>query len=258
MPAHHLPDDIAALKRIVASRDETIAQLLAEISRLKRWQYGRSSERMTELMDQLQLALGELPVPEPDMAAPAKAPDTDVTADTSATTNLTPLRRKPRHFPAHLPRDTVVHAPTNCGCPECGKQMRALGEDVSEVLDYVPGYFKVLRHVRPKLSCPRCAAVVQDPAPSRPIARSMAGAGLLAQVVVAKYADHMPLYRQAGIYRRAGIELDRATLASWVREAAALLQPLSDALGGYVRAADKIHTDDTPVPVLEPGRGKTC
>ncbi|WP_230961797.1 transposase [Burkholderia thailandensis] len=87
MPANHLPDDIAALKRIVASRDETIAQLLAEISRLKRWQYGRSSERMTELMDQLQLALGELPVPEADMAAPAKVPDA-ATADTSATTNL--------------------------------------------------------------------------------------------------------------------------------------------------------------------------
>jgi transposase len=202
MLASHLPDDIAALKRIVASRDETIAQLLAEISRLKRWQYGRSSERMTELMDQLQLALGELPVHEPDMTAPAKVSDADATADTSATTNVVPLRRKSRHFPAHLPRETVVHAPSNCGCPECGKQMRALGEDVSEVLDYVPGYFKVLRHVRPKLSCPRCAAVVQEPAPSRPIARSMAGDGLLAQVVVAKYADHMPLYRQAGIYRR--------------------------------------------------------
>jgi transposase len=135
--------------------------------------------------------------------------------------------------------------------------MRALGEDASEMLDYVPGYFKVLRHVRPKLSCPRCAAVVQEAAPSRPIARSMAGAGLLAQVVVAKYADHTPLYRQAGIYRRAGVELDRATLAAWIREAAALLQPLSDALGRYVRDADKVHTDDTPVPVLEPGRGKT-
>ena len=257
MPASHLPDDIAALKHIVASRDETIAQLLAEISRLKRWQYGRSSERMTELMDQLQLALGELPVPETTLAATAKAPDANATADPSATTNVVPLRRKSRHFPTHLPRETVVHAPTDCGCMECGQQMRALGEDVSEVLDYVPGYFKVLRHVRPKLSCPRCASVVQEPAPSRPIARGMAGAGLLAQVVVAKYADHTPLYRQAGIYRRAGIELDRATLASWVREAAALLQPLSDALGRYVRDADKIHTDDTPVPVLEPGRGKT-
>ncbi|MFP3693158.1 IS66 family transposase zinc-finger binding domain-containing protein, partial [Burkholderia sp. SIMBA_048] len=100
-----------------------------------------------------------------------------MTADTPATTNVVPLRRKPRHFPAHLPRETVVHAPTECGCTECGQQMRALGEDVSEVLDYVPGYFKVLRHVRPKLSCPRCAAVVQEPAPSRPIARAMAGAG---------------------------------------------------------------------------------
>jgi transposase len=257
MPASHLPDDIAALKRIVASRDETIAQLLAEISRLKRWQYGRSSERMAELMDQLQLPLGEHPVPESAMAATAKAPDGNATADASTTANVVPLRRKPRHFPAHLLREAVVHAPTDCGCTECGQQMRALGEDVSEVLDYVPGYFKVLRHVRPKLSCPRCAAVVQEPAPSRPIARAMAGAGLLAQVVVAKYADHTPLYRQAGIYRRAGIELNRATLASWVREAAALLQPLSDALGRYVRDADKIHTDDTPVPVLEPGRGKT-
>lgn len=135
--------------------------------------------------------------------------------------------------------------------------MRALGEDVSEVLDYVAGYFKVLRQVRPQLSCPRCAAVVQEPVPSRPIARSMAGAGLLAQVVVAKYADHMPLYRQAGIYRRGGIELNRATLASWVREAAALLRPLSGALGRYMRDAEKIHTGDTPAPVLAPGRGKT-
>lgn len=257
MPANHLPNDVAALKRIVASRDETIAQLLAEISRLKRWQYGRSSERMTELMGQLQLALGELPTHEQDMAPAAKVPEADAASEISATTTDVPLRRKSRHFPAHLPRETVVHTPSNCGCLECGKQMRVLGEDVSEVLDYVPGYFKVLRHVRPKLSCPRCAAVVQEPAPSRPIARSMAGAGLLAQVVVAKYADHMPLYRQAGIYRRAGVELDRATLASWVREAAALLHPLSDALGRYVREADKIHTDDTPVPVLEPGRGKT-
>ncbi len=125
------------------------------------------------------------------------------------------------------------------------------------MLDYVPGYFKVLRHIRPKLACACCAKVVQEPAPSRPIARGMAGAGLLAQVVVAKYADHTPLYRQAGIYRRAGVELDRATQASWIRGAGCLLQPLADALGRYAREAPKIHTDDTPVPVLEPGRRKT-
>jgi transposase len=126
------------------------------------------------------------------------------------------------------------------------------------MLDYVPGYFKVLRHVRPKLACGRCHKVVQVAAPSRPIARAMAGAGLLTQVVVAKYADHTPLYRQASIYRRAGVELDRATLASWVREAGRLLEPFADAISRYVLQALKIHTDDTPVPVLDPGRGKTC
>lgn len=259
MLASTLPDDIATLKRMLASRDETIARLLAEIARLKRWQYGRSSERMAELMGQLQLALGDPPVPEQE-AAPlptAIMPAEDVAPDATATAKVVPLRRKSREFPAHLPRETMVHAPTNCGCPACGGQMRVLGEDVSEMLDYVPGYFKVLRHVRPKLSCGRCAKVIQEAAPSRPIARGMAGAGLLAQVVIAKYADHTPLYRQVGIYRRAGIELNRATLASWVREAGSLLQPLADAVGRYVRQAQKIHTDDTPVPVLEPGRGKT-
>lgn len=257
MPDHSLPDDIAALKRLVAARDETIAQLLAEISRLKRWQYGRSSERLAELMGQLQLALGELPIAEPNKTTPSESPDSVAAAQTRETTHSTRVRRKPREFPAHLPRETIVHAPAYCNCPGCQRQMRMLGEDVSEVLDYVPGYFKVLRHVRPKLSCARCGVVVQQSAPSRPITRAMAGAGLLAQVMVAKYADHTPLYRQAGIYRRAGVELDRATMTSWVREAALLLRPLAEAIGRYVRAADKIHTDDTPVPVLEPGRGKT-
>lgn len=252
-----LPDDIATLQRMLVSRDETIAQLLAEIARLKRWQYGRSSERMAELMGQLQLALGDLPQEEAVPASEAHKPAEDLPTGPLAAESVTPLRRKPRDFPTHLPRESIVHAPASCGCPECGSPMRQLGEDVSEMLDYVPGYFKVLRHIRPKLACGRCAKVVQEPAPSRPIARGMAGAGLLAQVVVAKYADHTPLYRQAGIYRRAGIELDRATLASWVREAGSLLKPLADAVGRYVREALKIHTDDTPVPVLEPGRGKT-
>ncbi|MGF6727913.1 transposase, partial [Paraburkholderia sp. GAS41] len=256
MPVSRLPDDIDTLKRMLVSREETIARLLAEISRLKRWQYGRSSERMAELTGQLQLALSDGSLPQQDtVAAPAPEPVRDEPVDTKAP--VVPLRRRSREFPAHLPREVVEHKPQDCDCPECGGRLRKLGEDASEVLDYVPGYFRVIRHVRPRLSCSRCAKVVQEAAPSRPIARGMAAAGLLAQVVVAKYADHMPLYRQAGIYLRAGIELDRATLASWVRESAALLQPLADAVGRYVREAQKIHTDDTPVPVLEPGRGKT-
>jgi transposase len=135
--------------------------------------------------------------------------------------------------------------------------MRKLGEDISEMLDLVPGYFKVIRHVRPKLSCGHCSRVVQQPAPPRPIARGMAAPGLLAQIIVAKYADHCPLYRQQGIYRRSGVELDRATLAAWVGETARLLEPLVNVLGRYVLAAEKVHADDTPVPVLDPGRGKT-
>ena len=135
--------------------------------------------------------------------------------------------------------------------------MRKLGEDISEQLDFIPGYFKVLRHVRPKLSCAHCSRVVQLPAPSRPIERALPGAGLLAQVIVAKYADHCPLYRQAGIYRRCGVELDRATLMEWVGGASRLVQPLVDALGRYVLAPGKVHADDTPVPVLDPGRGQT-
>ena len=256
MPVSRLPDDIDTLKRMLVSREETIARLLAEISRLKRWQYGRSSERMAELTGQLQLALSDGSLPQQDaVAAPAPEPVRDEPVDTKAP--VVPLRRRSREFPAHLLREVVEHKPQDCDCPECGGLLRKLGEDASEMLDYVPGYFRVIRHVRPRLSCSRCAKVVQEAAPSRPIARGMAAAGLLAQVVVAKYADHMPLYRQAGIYLRAGIELDRATLASWVRECAALLQPLADAVGRYVREAQKIHTDDTPVPVLEPGRGKT-
>ncbi|HYM54246.1 MAG TPA: IS66 family transposase, partial [Solirubrobacteraceae bacterium] len=167
------------------------------------------------------------------------------------------LRRVQRAFPEHLPRETIVHTPSSCECPDCGAAMRQLGEDVSELLDYMPGYFKVIRHVRPKLSCGHCARVIQLPAPSRPIERGMPAPGLLAQVIVAKYADHCPLYRQQGIYRRCGVELDRATLADWVGGASWLFEPLVVALGRYVLAAAKVHADDTPVPVLDPGRGKT-
>lgn len=212
-----LPDDIATLKRMLATRDETTAQLVAEIARLKRWHYDRSSERMTELMDQLELALRYLPVQHMPSVPTTDLPVEGETVDSRETDKTAARRRKPRTFPDHLPRETLVRAPATCDCPECGAHMRALGEDVFEMRDYVPGYFKVTRHVRPKLACGGCSKVVQIAAPSRPIAKGMAGTGLLAQVVVSKYADHTPLYRQASLCCRAGIEPDRATLASWVR-----------------------------------------
>src|SRR5581483_6418116 len=122
---------------------------------------------------------------------------------------------------------------------------------------YVPGRYQVIRHVRPKLSCAICQKIVQAPAPSRPIARGLAGPGFLAHVLVSKYCDHLPLYRQCQIYAREGFDLDRSTLADWVGGASALLEPLVNAVGRYVFGTYKIHGDDTPVPVLCPGRRTT-
>jgi len=136
-------------------------------------------------------------------------------------------------------------------------EIAPLGEDIAEVLEYEPARFKVIRHVRPKLTCGACEKIVQQPAPSRPIERGLAGPGLLAHVLVSKYADHLPLYRQSEIYAREGVELERSTLAGWVAGSSALLKPLVEAIGRHVTAARKVHADDTPVPVLDPGRGKT-
>ena len=135
--------------------------------------------------------------------------------------------------------------------------MRKLGEDVSEILEYVPASFKVIRHVRPKLSCAGCERIVQAAAPSRPIERGLAGPGLLAHVLVSKYCDHLPLYRQAEMYAREGVELERSTLADWVGGASQLAAAVGRSFARHVLAANKLHADDTPVPVLAPGNGKT-
>jgi transposase len=240
-----LPDDVDALKRLVVEQQAQIEHLKLLIAKLRRLQFGRSSEKLSREIEQLELRLEELQ-----------------TAQAQATTvqepSAQPEREKParKPLPEHLPREELVHQPA-CACPDCGGALRRVGEDVSEVLEYVPEHFKVVRHVRPKLSCASCQRIVQASAPSRPIARGLAGPGLLAHVLVAKYADHLPLYRQAQIYARQGIDLDRSTLADWVGDCSRLLTPLVDALGRYVVAAEKLHADDTPVPVLDPGRGKT-
>ncbi|HLX29087.1 MAG TPA: IS66 family transposase [Casimicrobiaceae bacterium] len=257
-----LPDDIETLKRLVIGRDAMIAKLMAEIARLKRWRFGRSAERMDATLQQLQLLLDDLQVPaisehsENDPIVQEALPLAESTQP-SAAPRVTTLRRAPRALPAHLPRETIMHSPASCHCPDCGTVMRKLGEDISEMLDFVPGYFKVLRHIRPKFSCAHCSRIIQLPAPARPIERGLPAPGLLAQVIVAKYGDHCPLYRQHAIYRRSGVDLDRAILADWVGGAARLLEPLVESLGRYVRAGEKLHADDTPVPVLDPGRGKT-
>ena len=147
--------------------------------------------------------------------------------------------------------------PSEQACPACGAGLNKLGQDVSEVLEWVPASFKVIRHVRPKMCCTKCDVIVQAEAPSRPVARGLAGPGLLAHVLVSKYADHLPLHRQSEIYARQGVELERSTLTDWVGGASKLLEPLNDALRKHVISASKLHADDTPVPVLEPGKGRT-
>src|SRR6202022_2428276 len=157
-----------------------------------------------------------------------------------------------RPLPEHLPREVRKYPPKQKACSDCGGELKHLGEDVSEILEYVPARFKVIRQVRPKVACACCERIVQAEAPSRPIECGVAGPGLLAHVLVSKYCDHLPLYRQSEIYAREGVELERSTLGT-----SALLGPLVEALRRHVMGATKLHADDTPVPVLAPGNGKT-
>ena len=258
-----LPNDVETLKRLLTEKDAAlqairgelrshkleIERLRLQLARLRRMQYGRSSEALNAQIAQLELRLEELEAAEAAEPAPSITPPV---------TFERPVRRA---LPTHLPRETHLHAalPADqpCSCPDCGGAMRSLGEDVSEMLEYIPERYKVIRHVRPKLSCTRCQRIVQAPAASRPIARGLAGPGMLAHVLVSKYADHLPLYRQSQIYARAGLELERSTLADWVGGAHGLFEPLVDALGRYVIGGDHLHADDTPYPVLAPGTGKT-
>lgn len=210
---------------------------------------GRRSEQLDETIGQLELSLEELEAVRAERAALA--------ATEGGERHETPVKRPARKpLPDHLPRETVEHAPMDCCCPDCGGALKKLGEDVSETLEYRPEHFKVIRHVRPKLACARCDTIVQAPAASRPITNGLAGPGLLAHVLTAKFCDHLPLYRQSGIYARSGVELERSTLADWVGQCSALLRPLVEALNRYVLSAVKVHADDTPVPVLAPGEGK--
>jgi transposase len=253
MPSRSLPDDIESLQRLVIeqraallSRDVEIEKLKIELARLKRMQFGRSSEQLDQTIAQLELSLEELEASESELLAP-------LGVSVPAVEKTKPARRP---LPESLPRETFVHeAP--CNCPACGGLLRAMGEDVAEILEYIPSRFKVIRHVRPKFSCASCQQIVQAPAPDRPIARGLAGPGLLAHVLVSKYCDHLPLHRQTQIYAREGVELDRSTLADWVGQSSALLRPLVNALRVHVLGGSKLHADDTPVPVLCPGRGTT-
>jgi len=218
-----------------------IEKLKYTIKKLRHEQFGQSSERGA-LLDQLELQLADL---EEDVAEAEAAAAETITVPSFE-------RRKParRPLPAHLPRERIIY-PAPAVCPCCGDgRLRKIGEDVTETLELIPRQWKVIAHVREKFSCRACEAITQPPAPSHPIARGRAGPKLLAHVLFSKYSLHLPLNRQSITYAREGIDLDVSTLADWVGAAAATLMPLVEVIRRHIFAAERIHADDTTVPVL--------
>ena len=272
-----LPDDIAELKQLVVAKDAelaaaknglvvtqlTIEKLKAQIAKLKREKFGASSERIERVLEQLELALEEAESakaeaiaaqpPQPEPETPPSLPAGSAPAESEPASK----KKKRRQLPPELPRRDVVHAPPGV-CKACGgAELRKVGETVTEVLRYVPGHFEVDRHVRPACSCRKCETMVQAPMPDLPIPRGMVDASVLAHIVVAKFCDHIPLYRQAEIDARSGVDIDRSQRAEWLGHVAWLLRPLVEAVASHVMAGRVIHADDTPVDVLAPGTGKT-
>ncbi len=233
----------------IESASQQIEHLKLVIEKYKRMIFGTKSEKLKGELEQLEFQLEEL---ETEQAA------REVQEPHSArTTNQSRPRAPRKPLPEDLPREVITHPPASTCCPDCGGALRQFGQDVSEQLERIPASFKVVEHVRPKFACAACEQVVQAPAPARPIDQGLPGPGLLAHVLVSKFADHLPLYRQSEIYAREGVELCRSTLAGWVGAASELLAPLVDQIRRHVMAGAKIHADDTPVPVLAPGKGKT-
>lgn len=262
------PDDIAALRAELAAErlarreaearasgaEAMVAHLKLLIAKLRHDRFGASSERGRKLLDQLELQLEELE---------AAATEDDVVAGVGGgqgtdPTARRPTRRKPARgpLPAHLPRERVV-VPGPAECPCCGGKLAKLGEDVTETLEAVPRRWKVVQTVRERFSCRSCERVTQPPAPFHPIARGRAGPGLLAMVLEAKFGQHLPLNRQSETYAREGVELDVSTLADWVGACTATLAPLTALIRAHVMAGERVHGDDTPVPVLAKGETTT-
>ena len=273
-PPETLPDDIAALQTALgaecAARQQAearasgaeamVAYLKLLIAKLKRARFGQSAERGHKLLDQLELQLEELEASaaEDAVAAGSTAPD--------ATSVRSFIRKKPVRapFPAHLPRERVViSAPTACPC--CGGKLAKLGETITETitetLEVVPRQWKVIQTVRKKFTCRSCEKITQPPAPFHVIPRGHVGPSLLAMILHAKFGEHQPLNRQSETYAREGVALDVSTLADHVGAGTVALSPLHELIRRYVFGAQRIHGDDTTVPVLAKGKtitGRLC
>ena len=226
-----------------------VAHLKLLIAKMKRDRFGASAERGRKLLDQLEMQLEELETAatEDEVAANAAPDKTTVRPFTRAKPVRGPL-------PAHLPRERVV-LPSPASCPCCGGKLAKLGETITETLESIPRRYKVIQTVREKFSCRSCETITQPPAPFHPIARGRAGPDLLATIMHAKFGEHQPLNRQSERFALEGIDLSVSTLADWVGACTSALSPLVALIAAHVLAAERIHGDDTTVPVL--ARGKT-
>ncbi|GGO83819.1 hypothetical protein GCM10011348_28580 [Marinobacterium nitratireducens] len=232
----------------IQQRDLKIGKLTHEVALLKRHKYGQRSEQLNVLQISL---LDE--VVDADIAA-IEAELEQLNAPVAAK----PEKRQPKRspLPAELPRTEIHHEPDSTDCP-CGCQLKRIGEEISEKLDYTPGVFTVERHIRGKWVCDACESLTQAPMPAHIIDKGIPTTGLLAHVLIAKYADHLPLYRQEQIFARAGVAIPRSTLAEWIGICGVQVQPLVDALRDRLLGEAVLHADETPVPMLAPGKKKT-
>jgi transposase len=237
-------EELAAAEARASGAEALIAHMKLVIAKLRRQQYGQSSERGRKVLDQLELQLEELEAETSENAVAAEGEAAGAVVKSFS-------RRRPVRapLPAHLPRERVV-IPAPCACPACGGRLVKLGEDIVETLEVVPRQWKVIQTVREKFTCRSCEKITQPPAPFHVIARARAGASLLAMILYAKFGQHQPLNRQSDVYAREGVELDVSTLADWVGACSATLAPLVELIRRHVLAADRIHGDDTTVPVL--------
>lgn len=262
------PDDPAELRAMIAALEAENAAMRAEttpltavlkahealvqalqirIAKLQRQKFGASSEKIEREIEQLELALEALEV----AASAAREPEEEPKAE-PAVAEPASMRRKPKVSEA-TPRERIVLDPGDA-CPDCGGELRLVGEDMSEILELISARLKVIETARPKKSCRRCEKITQTPAPSRPIPRSMAGPGLLAHILVSKFDDHLPLYRQNEIFARMGAEIPASTLVDWCGQGVRVLSPLVARIRTDVMTADRLHADDTPVRVLDRAR----
>lgn len=244
-----LPDDPATLRAMLLTAYETIERLEGVVAAMNRNRFGTRSEQLDP--DQLNLGLEDA---EQEFATAGVA----IERSTKPAARLAKCRRNLGHLPAHLPRIERIIDVAEKACPCCNGELHRIGEDIAERLDVIPAQFRVLVTRRPKYACRACeGTVVQAPAAGHVVESGLPSEALVAQVVVSKYADQVPLYRQAQIYARQGIDLDRATLADWVGRAAWFLEPLYARLRADLMASGKLFADETTAPVLDPGRGRT-